>query len=145
MYAAPINWWRLDAEERVETMTVLTEWVPELVRRYGLQDAIIPPCWFRHEAMIQELLALFQYRNQLQFLPAAPPGAPLDFHYQLQLVMQRMRSWTGMTGCNGGEHEPTRVQSWADPQMVNGAKWATAISDYLLEQEQVWKSEEGTE
>ncbi len=139
---APINWWRLDSEERAETLGVLLEWVPELVRRYGLTDQVVPPCWYRHEALIQELLALFQYRNQQQFLPVAPPGAPLDFHYQLQLLMQRLRGWVTMSGCNAGEHEDTRLPVWADPSSARHALWEEEAIEYIALEQQRWQNEE---
>lgn len=121
--AAPIDWWKLDPLERIEVLQVLIEWVPELVRRYLLKEAVIPRCWHQHEPLIQELLALFQYRNQQQFLPIAPPSAPLDFHYQFQLAIGRMRSWTQQAGCRGRDHFPTEPVDWANPATGHGAKW----------------------
>lgn len=141
-YEPPVNWWRLDAQERAETLGVLFEWVPELVRRYGLRDSEIPPCWFRHEAMVQELLALFQYRNQQQFTPGANPGAANDFHYQFQLFLQRMRSWAGTTGCRTGEHNPTVLQAWADPANSSSAVWQVSAEEYLSSSMQDWEQEE---
>ncbi len=131
--ALPINWWRLDIEEQAETLEVLVEWVPELVRRYGLSDAYVPPCWYEHEALVQELLALFQYRNQQQFNEALgpPPSAPLDYHYQQQLALTRLRFWAAMTGCNSAEHFPAQVQSWADLSSVRAAMWETTVSDAI--------------
>lgn len=142
VFEPPIDWWRLDAEERTETLSVLFEWVPELVRRYGLTDAVVPPCWYRHEALIQELLALYQYRQQQQFLPAAPPSAPLDFHYQFQLVIGRLRSWVGQAGCNTSEHMETTVQSWADPGQPRAAAWDVDAYTYLEGAQLGWAREE---
>lgn len=135
VFEPPINWWKLDAEERTETLEVLFDWVRELVRRYGLRDSEVPPCWYRHEAMVQELLALFQYRNQQQFLESAPPGAPIDFHYQLQLALGRLRSWTGVTGCNGAEHLATPIQQWADTANPKSQEWEAKAFMYLQELE----------
>lgn len=122
-FAPPIDWWKLDDEERAEVLEVLVEWVPELVRRYMLREQIVPSCWFKHQELIQELLALFQYRNQQQFLEVAPPSAPLDFHYQLQLSIGRLRSWVGEAGCKPGMHEGRALPKWADPATPAGAMW----------------------
>lgn len=130
---APINWWRLDPEERTETLTTLAVFVPELVRRYALSDQILPPCWYRHEPLVQELLALYQYRNQNQFLPTAPPVAPKEFHFELQQVIARLRSWVAQTGCNIAEHNEDRVQSWALPGGSAGALWQTEVEDFINE------------
>lgn len=142
VYAPPINWWKLDAEERTETLQVLFEWVPELVRRYGLRDSTLPPCWYKHEAMIQELLALFQLRNQQMFLPIAPPSAPSDFHYQFQLFQGRMLTWNHMSGCNGSEHNDTVVQLWADPYKPAAAAWDVDAHEYVMEAQHRWAKEE---
>lgn len=119
--ASPINWWKLDAEERTEIISILMEWVPQLVRRYGLPEQIVPPCWYRHEALIQELLALFQYRNQQQYMFDMPPGGPLEFHTQLQLVIGRLRFWVSFTECTLGRHEETVIPAWAGQQI---GEWA---------------------
>ncbi|MFV0435007.1 MAG: hypothetical protein ACK5LO_13635 [Leucobacter sp.] len=130
--AAPIDWWKLDDAERAETLEVLFVWVPELVRRYGLAEQIVPPCWYQHEAIVQELLALFQYRNQQQYLDIAPPSAPLDFHTQLQYVITRLRMWVGMSECTLGRHNDTILPSWASQQVGEwGAEAWIWMEDHL--------------
>lgn len=39
---SPINWWKLDDEERQEVLELLSVWVPELVRRYALTEIVTP-------------------------------------------------------------------------------------------------------
>lgn len=143
----PIDWWKLDPEERTETLEVLFKWVPQLVRRYGLTESEVPPCWFRHEALVQELLAAFQYRQQMQFNEAmgSPPSAPFDFHYQFQLALQRLRGWTSRTGCNAGEHQETVVQPWALLGSTAAASWEVDTYEYLMEAQAVWAEQEEPE
>lgn len=135
VFEPPINWWRLDPQERTETLAVLFDWVPELVRRYGLTDSTVPPCWYRHEAMVQELLALFQYRNQLQYLEVGPPNAPIDFHYQFQLALGRLRSWNQSAGCNTAEHQETPIQPWAAVGNPKAGEWEAKAFMHLEELE----------
>ncbi|MDI6022638.1 hypothetical protein QBL02_03670 [Leucobacter sp. UT-8R-CII-1-4] len=123
---APINWWRLDAQERTEVMELLRAWVPELARRYSLPAKTVPPCWYRHESLIQELLALFQYRNQNQFLPTAPAVAAKEFHYEFQLAIHRLTSWHQ---CNESEHTPDRPQPWT---LVDGEKASSWQQEVLV-------------
>lgn len=125
---APINWWRLDDQERADVMEILQVWVPELARRYSLPAKTIPPCWYWHESLIQELLALFQYRNQNQFLPTAPAVAAKEFHYEFQLAMHRLIGWHQ---CNESEHTPDRPQLWT---LVDGEKslsWRQEMSEVV--------------
>lgn len=131
---SPINWWKLDQDERKETLETLTLFVPELARRYALSDAVIPPCWYRHEALIQELLALYQYRNQNQFLNTSPATAPKEWHYELQIAMMRLRSWVTVTGCNIGEHYEDQPQKWSIPGESACALWQTEIEDFITGQ-----------
>lgn len=129
--ATPVNWWKLDVEERAETLEVLQKWVPQLVRSYGLKDSVVPPCWWKHEALVQELLALFQYRNQQQVLPVSPPSAMLDFHYQFDIARRRLAEWTGMTGCNSAEHFETSQQMWVVPGTVQRSQWEVEFDEHI--------------
>lgn len=131
-YTAPVNWWTLTPEERAMTLGVLREWVPELVRRYdGLPEQVVPPCWWRHEALIQELLGLFQYRQQQQVLESAPPGAMQDFHYQFNLSIHRLRGWVAMAGCTSATHEDVRFPKWADPSTPEHARWMADLDETI--------------
>ncbi|UTX53306.1 hypothetical protein [Leucobacter aridicollis] len=128
---SPIDWWKLDDEERAETLEVLGEWVPTLMLRYGLRDSVVPPCWYLHEALVQELLALFQYRNQQQVQPTAPPSAMLDFHYQFDLAIRRLTNWTTSTGCNSAEHHDTTPAVWVVPGSVRNSTWVVDFEDHV--------------
>lgn len=141
-YASPVDWWALDGMERAEMLGVLAVWVPKLVRWFGLRDDTVPPCWFRHDALVQELLALYQYREQQQVLPAAPPSAMLDFQVQLQLALARLRGWVGVTGCNAREHTDTPVPVWVGDVVVH-SRWRVEVDEVIdvLVREPVEKEE----
>lgn len=128
---SPINWWKLDDEERQEVLELLSVWVPELVRRYALTETVVPPCWYLHEALIQELLALYQYRNQNQFLPVAPPVAPKEFHYEFQLAIGRLRGWVATTQCNAAEHNSDRIQQWAAEGTSTRSLWQVEVEEFI--------------
>lgn len=131
-FAPPVDWWKLDTRERAEILSeVLGPWVLQLVHHYGLPAQVVVPCWYRHDALIQELLALFQYRNQQQFLTQAPPSAPLDFHVQLQLSIARLRGWVQQLGCNESEHSETRIPAWATSSSQTTSFAQAQMQDYL--------------
>lgn len=50
-----------------------------------------------------------------------PPGGPLEFHTQLQLVIGRLRFWVSFTECTLGRHEETVIPAWAGQQI---GEWA---------------------
>ncbi len=129
--ASPINWWALGPFEQRETLSMLSVWVPQLVRRYALPDTTVPPCWYEHEPLIQELLALYQYRDQQQVLPTAPPQAMLDFHYQFDIALGRIRRWVGVSGCNSAEHRADVLPLWADEDTERNAQWQQTFITWL--------------
>lgn len=126
----PVNWWALTRSERVETLEVVSMFTTELVRRYALSSAVIPPCWFKHESLVQELLALFQYRNQQQFMEIAPPGAPLEFHVQLQVTIHRLTKWTAVSSCTEQVHRESRVAAWANPGSLPSEDYLAALESH---------------
>lgn len=130
-FAPPVDWWKLDPDERAAAVQVLSVWVPELVRRYGLKEQVVPPCWYLHEALIQELLAFYQYRNQQQVLPVSPPSAMQDLHYQLTLTIARLRGWASETGCTEGEHRPTAIPTWAQPESMSHATYTVQVREEI--------------
>ena len=111
----PINWWMLSESERRAQLNRTWSFTQRLVRYYRLPGEIVPPCWFRHDEMVQELLALMQFRNEQQFIDQQSPGAPLDFHYHLGLWITRMRGWVLEAGCKPNEHLEKAHPMWVVP------------------------------
>lgn len=132
--ATPIDWMKIDVLEKQETLQVLLEWVPKFVVSYHLVEQIVPPCWYLHEAMIHEILAIFQYRQQQQFELSLgpPPSAPIDFQYQLSLWTGRMRSLRGDSGCTSSNHIEVEHSYWADPATTQAAMWHARAQEYIL-------------
>ncbi|WP_010157083.1 hypothetical protein [Leucobacter chromiiresistens] len=125
-----------DAEEQSETLRdVLGVWVPKVVCEFGLTEQVVPRCWFRHPAMIHELLALFQYRQQQQFNTelGPPPTASIDFLYQFGLWRQRMRTLTSEAGCTASQHFSQHRPRWADPSATEFALWSVDLEEFTLE------------
>lgn len=131
---SPVDWWKLDRLERAETLSTLADFVPELVRRFLLPDAVVPPCWYRHEPLIQELLGLFQLRQQANFLESAPATAPNDFHLQMFAYwVPRMRAHVAITSCNTAEHYEGKPPAWSVPGEAMSATWRTQVDEFVDE------------
>lgn len=111
--APPVNWWLASEEEKALHLARLTNFTLRLVASYKLGVEIVPPCWHRHDELVQELLALLQYRNDQQFIPDQAPGAAIDFHEKFALWRERMRRWVSEAGCKGNEHVGREVPKWA--------------------------------
>lgn len=76
---SPRRWcWRGAGPAIVEALwQELTIWVDWLIARYGL-DELLPPCWIRHGAMVEELTALYAgwYTACRTSTPAASTRSP---------------------------------------------------------------------
>ena len=133
----PIDWMALGAMEQSETLReVLGAWVPKIVCEFGLAEQVVPRCWYRHPAMIHELLALFQYRQQQFNSDLGPPAAAaLDFQYQFSLWRQRMRSLTSEAGCTANKHLPQHRPVWADTSTTEFAVWSVDLDEFAMELE----------
>lgn len=111
----PIDWWMLSESERRAQLNRAWSFTQRLVRYYRLPGEIVPPCWFRHDEMVQELLALMQFRNEQQFIEQQSAGAALDFHHHLGLWITRMRGWVLEAGCKPNEHLEKAHPMWVVP------------------------------
>lgn len=118
--ARPVDWWALDDKARGEVLKNLAPWVASFVTAYALSEVVVPPCWYMHDSLVQELLALQQYREQDVFdksaNAAAPVRAAMEFHNHLHYALLRLRGWTAEAGCTSAVHEPVRVAPWADTE-----------------------------
>ncbi len=116
---SPVDWWRLrdGGGEREQVLERLHGFVTGLVVSYGLPEQVVPRCWFKHEALLQELLGLMQLRGSC-FAAVAPPVAGNDFHAAFFLWRQRMREWVLELGCNAAEHYETVRPVWVDDERV---------------------------
>jgi len=56
--ARPIHWPSLTETERPQAFADLREWVEPLVDRFAIEIRVIPPCWYRHNGMVEALSAL---------------------------------------------------------------------------------------
>ena len=108
----PFNWWTLSQTSRQIVVDSLETFVAQLTVNYEL-DGWLRPCWFKHPSIIQELLALWQWRNFQQYINAQIPQAALDFHIQLGPALARIKAAYGRLGCEGTGH-----REWAPPPWI---------------------------
>jgi hypothetical protein len=100
----PGRWcWRNARTITVEALwEELTEWVDWLITRYCL-DELIPPCWIRHGAMVEEFTALYAGWYTAYLDIDARGFDPLAWHEALARTMHRVREWNRQ-GCRSDAH-----------------------------------------
>jgi hypothetical protein len=102
-----ICWRDLDAMSTREELQRLADWVSWVLGRYSLDHKVIPPCWDKHGAVVEELSALRTFWEACYQEDAAPTD-PLAFHRDLTLALRRLRDWTSLLGCTRTNHRPER-------------------------------------
>lgn len=98
-------WTTLPPDEHAVARAQLTGWVDQVVDRYGLAETI-PPCWFDHPPIVEELSAL-RAAWFVAYRPGARPDQAAGWHDTLDRVLARVRAWN-RTGCTTTHRpEPT--------------------------------------
>lgn len=102
----------LDAESAADLWTTLDEWVFWLRETYEL-STMIRACWYRHPALVRELIAAFA-DWRASYDAEAPPSAPAAWHnYTFRPFVGRLASITDTDSCSANEcrfepHRPVR-------------------------------------
>lgn len=123
----PLHWPALQPEDSRQEWAALRTWVEQLVERFGWSARVIPPCWYRHNPLVETLSALRDYERAC-FHPRASPAAAYDFLRTLRDAEQLLTDWTSRAGCTAGDHHdrPTRTLMAEDD-----TGWAAVVeADY---------------
>ena len=104
------NWHELSDAEAAQRWEALRAWVEWFTVRYNVPISVVPDCWWRHGAIVEELSALHTAHHAAFDLSDSGFG-PIGWHERLAIAIPRLnRAYGG--GCNNG-HKPTRPRSWA--------------------------------
>jgi hypothetical protein len=100
----PTRWcWKMLGEQATgATWSELREWVDWLTTRYNL-DEVVPPCWWSHDAMIEELTALYAGWHAAYMDFDARGFDPLAWHEALDRSLVRVQRWNRQ-GCRPESH-----------------------------------------
>lgn len=110
----PIDWFTLTGADRERTLEALGEFVETLVRRYALQQEILP-CWWQHGDAIEEMTSLWQAR-EVAYAPGS--DASMASWWQDLLERSRMRLREMFVICRNG-HVTAHLDEWmSDEQRV---------------------------
>jgi hypothetical protein len=106
-----VCWKVLDRETAAEQWPAMDEWVRWLSTRYVLSPRTIPPCWYHHSGMVEELSAL-RTGWLAAFAPDATGGAPLDWHDAFAATRSRLDETVNRSGCTKDDHRQDHTASW---------------------------------
>lgn len=106
--AVRITRWRdLPTEERPAAWNELREFVQWLVGRYALASNVVPPCWFLHPALVEELSAL-RAAWEASFDVDTDGGlGPIGWHERFAVARERIVKYAYKGECARGTHMDT--------------------------------------
>jgi hypothetical protein len=107
-----INWRTLQHDAAPAAWKELGEWVDWFTRRYSIPARKIPPCWYQHGALVEELSAL--HTAWLVSFDTMDAGyGPIGWHERLAATLPRLTTWYNGE-CQTG-HTPLTTPSRTTP------------------------------
>ncbi|WP_426518781.1 hypothetical protein ACPPVQ_03780 [Diaminobutyricibacter sp. McL0618] len=113
-----VNWRTLERADALQAWTDLGEWVAWFTRRYNLPARKIPPCWYKHGPLVEELSAL--HTAWLVSYDSLDAGyGPIGWHERLAAATPRLAGWYNGECHNGHTELPQSGDDmipgdWAD-------------------------------
>lgn len=100
-----VRWREIAVEDRVDAWVGLRRWVDWLVAEFALPASVVPPCWFAHPQLVEELYAGMNMEYKA-FEEQEPSMNPQMFWLpHLQQMTMRMRMMVeNLGGCALGQH-----------------------------------------
>jgi hypothetical protein len=99
----PLFWPEVPAAEAAAEREELRAWVNRLVTRYDLDSHVVPGSWYRHNHLVEALVALRDYERG-SFSATAPATAAVEWHRAFRDIESRLRAWTAELRCDNGHH-----------------------------------------
>lgn len=107
----PIVWAKLSAADAEKAWASLSAWVRQLAARYDLDGRELPPCWWRHGALVEELTALHG-AWLVAYDDSQSAAAMSDWHRVFYETRHRLREWASRTGCSTHDHRDGTTPPW---------------------------------
>lgn len=111
--SGPLNWRAVKAEDAPQSWQALREWVDWFRSEFEFDHRVVPPCWYRHSALVNLLSALRDHWLYA-YDPMNTAVAASDWHRALMVLEQRLREWASRTGCTVAEHRPDVLAEYRD-------------------------------
>ncbi|WP_175475529.1 hypothetical protein [Arthrobacter sp. UCD-GKA] len=111
--SAPWNLKDGSEKQRGKILGQLYDWIGWYNDTYpGVEEHVIPPCWFRHRAVVQELVAVFVAWQAAYCGLEEPDDAPAYWHERIlhptiaRLSSDKAAGWGNCLGTHREPHPP---------------------------------------
>jgi len=101
--SGPRHWPALQPEDTRAAWARLRAWVEQLAERFPLSARAVPPCWYRHNHLVETLQALRDFERACCH-PQASPSSALEFLRAVRETEAVLIEWVARTGCTASEH-----------------------------------------
>lgn len=128
---APTHWPSLLSDETRQAWGDLCGWVETLVDRFGLETRVVPPCWYRHNSLVEGLSALRDH-ERISFAPNASPSAAVDWFRALREIEHRLSEVCARTQCSVNDHHTDPPRNWLTDQ----DQWQSFVDADLHDREE---------
>ena len=113
MEGHPWNWANRASEDEAILADIARQFVAYFNHRYAwTTEHLIPLCWARHGALVEEVTTLMWSRwSAFESAEATPEAAEAWHTYTLPGFLARVDMWLGSAGaeCRSGNHEPSTI------------------------------------
>lgn len=99
-----IPWDHLSAHDYRSALEDLGSWLAWLVPAYRIPPSVIPPCWFLHNGVIEELGHLWTGWRVTRHSESGVGMVGLEWDNHRERVTGRLRELVATAGCNGMNH-----------------------------------------
>lgn len=94
----------------------------QFVDRFAVDTRTIPPCWYRHNAMVEALAALRDHERG-SYGDSTAKTTGVDWLRAVRDIESFLRESASRTGCTAAEHRPDARARWS----VDESEWAEFI------------------
>lgn len=120
--SGPLNWRDLPATDAAAAWAQLRAWVDWFRFEFGYDHRVVPPCWYRHPALVNLLAALRDHWTHA-YDRLASAAAASEWHRALLVLEPRLRDWASRSGCTIGAHRPDVIADYPD----DTAEWTQHV------------------
>jgi hypothetical protein len=100
-----VCWDDLPADAYTHTLADLADWIGWLRATYRIPATVIPPCWFTHPALREDIGHLWTGWLLTRHPDAGVGMIGLDWDQRRDAAINRLREATAITGCTATRHQ----------------------------------------
>jgi hypothetical protein len=120
----PVRWRDLTPADTAAEWTVLRDWVEWVTVRFDIPPTVIPACWWRHGALVEELSAL-RTAWAAAYDPTDSGLGPVMWLERWYAAKPRLRNAYAGSCSNG--HKDSKPRDWSDA--TDQSEWDAWVTE----------------